>query len=283
MKLLVGLGNPGKQYAHQRHNVGYMAIDAIIAGHAFGTNKKRFHSETAEGTLDHIRVLAIKPQTFMNDSGRAVGEAARYLKIDTRDIIVIHDEIDLAAGKVKIKTGGGNAGHNGLKSITSHIGADFTRVRIGIGHPGDKRKVHAHVLGDFSKADGEWLQFLLHKISDHMGELIDGDTQQFLISLNGNANPSAKHSFDGAIAQARRNSATKSTNYHWEKLTSSQRDLAKNMAELGQEAKKKLQPKLQGDAPSRVSNQYKQYTKISTSPFDLLRRVFGRSHSSDHD
>jgi PTH1 family peptidyl-tRNA hydrolase len=156
MKLFVGLGNPGSEYARQRHNVGFMAVERIAERHGLSPWKKRFHGLTCEGAIAGKRVVLLKPQTFMNDSGRSVGEACRYLKIAEGDIYVFHDELDLAPSKLKLKTGGGNAGHNGLRSISAHLGNEFARVRIGIGHPGSKEQVLRHVLHDFAKADAVW-------------------------------------------------------------------------------------------------------------------------------
>ena len=161
MKLFVGLGNPGREYAMNRHNVGFMAIDAIAATHDFPSWRKRFSGLAAEGKLGGEPVLLFKPQTFMNESGRAVGEASRFYKLELGDVVVFHDELDLAPGKVRVKTGGGVAGHNGLKSLTAHIGNDYVRVRIGIGHPGQKDRVTGHVLQNFAKADHVWLEPLL--------------------------------------------------------------------------------------------------------------------------
>jgi len=183
MKLFVGLGNPGPKYARHRHNVGFMAVDRIAERHGFSPWRRRFQSETAEGTIDGERVLLLKPMTYMNESGRAVGEAARFLKIDLADIVVFHDELDLAPGKVRVKTGGGNAGHNGLRSISAHVGNDFVRVRIGIGHPGSKEAVVPYVLHDFAKADYEWLDPLLDNIADAAGRLAVGDTARFLTDI----------------------------------------------------------------------------------------------------
>lgn len=153
MLLLVGLGNPGPKYEKNRHNIGFMAVDEIVRRHFFAPYRARFQSLTAEGTLSGEKVLAVKPTTFMNESGRAVGEAMRYYKLTPDDVLVIHDELDLAAGKIRVKQGGGLAGHNGLRSIDAHIGKTFYRLRVGIGHPGDKDRVHGHVLGDFAKAE----------------------------------------------------------------------------------------------------------------------------------
>lgn len=166
MLLLVGLGNPGADYAGNRHNVGFMAVDAIHRRFAFPPFRKKFDGDASEGTLGEERALILKPATYMNESGRSVGAAARFYKIEAADIVVIHDEIDLAPGKLRIKTGGGVAGHNGLRSIASHVGPDFRRVRIGVGHPGDKERVHGHVLSDFSKADREWLEKTIEAIAE---------------------------------------------------------------------------------------------------------------------
>ena len=179
MKLFVGLGNPGGQYALNRHNVGFMAIDAIAATHDFPAWRKRFSGLAAEGKLGNESVLLFKPQTFMNDSGRAVGEAVRFYKLALSDVIVFHDELDLAPGKVRVKTGGGVAGHNGLKSLTSHIGNDYVRVRIGIGHPGAKDLVTGHVLRDFAKAEHDWLEPLLGAIAAEAPYLAEGANDKF--------------------------------------------------------------------------------------------------------
>ena len=179
MKLFVGLGNPGGQYALNRHNVGFMAIDAIAATHDFPACRKRFSGLAAEGKLGNESVLLFKPQTFMNNSGRAVGEAVRFYKLALSDVIVFHDELDLAPGKVRVKTGGGVAGHNGLKSLTSHIGNDYVRVRIGIGHPGAKDLVTGHVLRDFAKAEHDWLEPLLGAIAAEAPYLAEGANDKF--------------------------------------------------------------------------------------------------------
>lgn len=168
MLLLVGLGNPGARYAGTRHNIGFMAADLIVRRHGFSPWRRRFQGEAAEGSLDAVRTLALKPQTFMNESGRAVGEAMKFYKLTPEDVVVLYDEIDLAPGKVKVKKGGGAAGHNGIRSIDAHIGPDFWRVRLGVGHPGDKSRVHGYVLSDFAKADQAWLEKLLDAVSDAM-------------------------------------------------------------------------------------------------------------------
>ncbi len=179
MKLFVGLGNPGQEYAFNRHNVGFMAVDAIAAAHNFPAWRKRFSGLAAEGRLGRESVLLLKPQTFMNASGRAVGEAARFYKLDLGHIVVFHDELDLAPGKVRVKTGGGVAGHNGLKSISAHTGNDYVRVRIGIGHPGHKDRVSGYVLHDFAKADHTWLEPLLGAIAENAPYLADGAANKF--------------------------------------------------------------------------------------------------------
>jgi PTH1 family peptidyl-tRNA hydrolase len=176
MLLLVGLGNPGARYARHRHNIGFMAADAIARAHGFGAWRNRFSSLVSEGRLGGERVLLQKPQGYMNLSGHAVAEAARFYKIPPGDIVVCHDEIDLAPGKVRIKTGGGVAGHNGLRSIAGQLGSpDFRRVRLGVGHPGHKDRVHGHVLGDFGAADREWLDPLLDAVAAAAPLIAAGD------------------------------------------------------------------------------------------------------------
>jgi peptidyl-tRNA hydrolase, PTH1 family len=179
MKLFVGLGNPGQQYAFNRHNVGFMAVDAIAAAYDFPAWRKRFSGLAAEGRLGGESVLLFKPQTFMNESGRAVGEAARFYKVGLDDVVVFHDELDLPPGKVRLKTGGGVAGHNGLRSLGAHIGYDYVRVRIGIGHPGRKDRVTGHVLHDFAKADQDWLEPVLGVIAENAPYLAEGAGNKF--------------------------------------------------------------------------------------------------------
>jgi PTH1 family peptidyl-tRNA hydrolase len=177
MLLLVGLGNPGGKYDRHRHNVGFMAVDAIADAHRFGPARRKFQGELREGALAGEKAIALKPLTYMNDSGQSVGAAIRFYKLAPTDVVVFHDELDLAAGKIKAKLGGGNAGHNGLRSIDDHIGPDFRRVRIGIGHPGDKTRVTGHVLGDFAKADRDWLDPLLAAMAKAAPFLVDGDAR----------------------------------------------------------------------------------------------------------
>lgn len=183
MKLFVGLGNPGSEYAGHRHNVGFMAVEAIGSRHAFGPWKRKFQGHAADGELGGEKILLLKPGTYMNESGRAVGEAARFLKIALEDIVVFYDEIDLAPGKLKVKTGGGNAGHNGLRSISAHLGNDYVRVRIGVGHPGAKELVARWVLSDFAKADETWLAPLLDAIAAAAPRLAKDDQSRFLTDV----------------------------------------------------------------------------------------------------
>ncbi len=180
MKLLVGLGNPGAKYEKNRHNVGFLAVDRIAEEHGFSAWRRRFQGHTADGNIGGERVILLKPATYMNDSGRSVGEAARFLKIPEEDIVVLYDEIDLAPGKLKVKTGGGNAGHNGLRSISAHLGNDYVRIRIGVGHPGRKDLVANYVLHDFAKSDYDWLDPLLDAIAGEAAHLAKGDAARFL-------------------------------------------------------------------------------------------------------
>ncbi len=179
MLLLVGLGNPGADYAANRHNIGFMAVDEIVRRHSFQPFRSKFSGDIAEGRIGNTKVLALKPMTYMNDSGQAVGLSAGFFKIAPENILVIHDEIDLEAGKIRTKSGGGHAGHNGLRSIHAHIGDGYRRLRIGVGHPGDKDMVADHVLKNFAKSDRLWLEPLLTGIADHIGLLIDGDDAGF--------------------------------------------------------------------------------------------------------
>src|SRR6187402_40062 len=167
MRLFVGLGNPGAKYARNRHNIGFMAVDEIARRHGFAPWRRRFQGETSEGTLGTERVILLKPTTYMNDSGRSVQEAASFFKIAPGDITVFHDELELPPGKVRVKIGGGIAGHNGLRSISAHIGNEYRRVRLGIGHPGVKELVHGHVLGDFAKAERPQLEAFVDAVTDH--------------------------------------------------------------------------------------------------------------------
>ncbi|NKB26989.1 MAG: aminoacyl-tRNA hydrolase [Rhodobacteraceae bacterium] len=179
MRLFVGLGNPGAKYAQNRHNIGFMAVDRIAADHGFAPWRGKFQGSLCEGVLAGEKVLLLKPETFMNVSGQSVGEAMRFYKLTAADITVFHDELDLAPGKCRVKTGGGHAGHNGLRSLHQHIGPDYNRVRLGIGHPGHKDRVAAYVLHDFARADQDWLDDLLRGISDGAAALASGDTGRF--------------------------------------------------------------------------------------------------------
>ena len=184
MKLFVGLGNPGAKYAGNRHNIGYMAVDRIAADHGFGPWRSKFQGVISEGRLGREKVILLKPETFMNLSGQSVGEAMRFHKLESVDVIVFHDELDLAPGKCRLKTGGGHAGHNGLRSIHAHIGEAYDRVRLGIGHPGDKNRVAGYVLADFAKAEADWLDDLLRGISDGAAALADGEGAKFLNAVS---------------------------------------------------------------------------------------------------
>jgi len=183
MQLFVGLGNPGRKYAGNRHNIGFMAIDAIASAHGFGPWRQKFQAEIAEGRLGGQRVTLLKPQTFMNLSGQSVGEAMRYLKLTPGDVCVFHDELDLAPGKIRVKTGGGHAGHNGLRSLHQHLGPDYHRVRMGIGHPGQKELVTNYVLQDFAKSDREWLDPLIEAVGREAGRLVAGDAPGFMSAI----------------------------------------------------------------------------------------------------
>lgn len=184
MHLLVGLGNPGPRYFDNRHNIGFLAVDEIARVQGFGPWRKGFQGQVSEGRLGGQKVLLLKPETFMNESGRSVGEAVRFYKLDPDQVSVVYDEIDLAPGKVKVKTGGGAAGHNGIRSITNHIGADFHRVRLGVGHPGRKEQVKHYVLSDFSKADDLWLDPLLDGVARQAALLVtEGAEREKAIGL----------------------------------------------------------------------------------------------------
>jgi peptidyl-tRNA hydrolase, PTH1 family len=179
MRLFVGLGNPGGRYARNRHNVGFMAVDAIARAHGTATWRQRFQGSTAEAVLGGERVLLLKPGTYMNESGRAVAEAQRFFKIALGDVVVFHDELDLPSGKLRVKVGGGNAGHNGLRSITAQCGNDYRRVRLGIGHPGHKDLVHPYVLSDFAKAEEPWVEDLCRACAEFAPLLAKGDDASF--------------------------------------------------------------------------------------------------------
>jgi PTH1 family peptidyl-tRNA hydrolase len=178
--LIAGLGNPGADYARNRHNVGFMAVDVIHESYRFGPWRGRFSGLLSEGTLGGGKTWLLKPMTYMNESGASVGAAARYFKLPLSAVVVMHDEIDLAAAKIRAKAGGGDAGHNGLRSITATLGADYCRVRIGVGHPGDKSRVHGHVLNNFSRADEDWLVPMLSAIAEAAPLLAKDDLVGFM-------------------------------------------------------------------------------------------------------
>lgn len=180
MLLWAGLGNPGPAYAGHRHNVGFMAVDRIAQAFGFDPWRARFAGLTAEGRIGAEKLLLLKPQTFMNESGQAVRRAVDFFKLEPGDVTVFYDELDLAPGRVKVKTGGGAAGHNGIRSMTAHIGPDFHRVRIGIGHPGHKDRVTGHVLSDFAKTDREWVADMLDAVAAEAGWLVAGDAERFM-------------------------------------------------------------------------------------------------------
>ncbi len=179
MLLFVGLGNPGRPYAGNRHNIGFMAIEAIARAHSFPVARSKYQALTTEGTIGLERVILMQPQTYMNDSGRAVAEAARFHKIPLDNIVVFHDELDLPPSKLRVKKGGGNAGHNGLRSITAHMGNDYRRVRLGIGHPGDKSLVHGFVLNDFGRGEMDWVNTLCDAIAKNAPLLVTSDDAGF--------------------------------------------------------------------------------------------------------
>lgn len=202
MKIFVGLGNPGDRYARNRHNIGFMAVEAIAERHRLGPWKKKFSGFAAEGEIAGERVLLLKPETYMNESGRAVGEACRFLKIGIGDVIAFHDELDLDPGKIRVKLGGGNAGHNGLRSITALVGNEFWRVRLGIGHPGHKDLVSHFVLSDFAKSDRDWLQPLLDAIAEEAGCLAAGHDAKFVMGVQRRLAPTPASNASATAARA---------------------------------------------------------------------------------
>lgn len=218
MHLIVGLGNPGDKYRHNRHNIGFMAVDAIARRHGFPGFRDKFQGLIAEGSIDGERALLLKPQTFMNSSGDSVQQAVRFYKLAPADVTVIYDEIDLAPGKVRIKTGGGNGGHNGLRSIDPQIGTAYRRVRLGVGHPGSKELVMRHVLGDFSKAEQQaWLEAVLDTLAQNAGMILRGDENGLMnklaLAVGGDGDvsaprPAARPSQPAAVPQAETRSPT---------------------------------------------------------------------------
>jgi PTH1 family peptidyl-tRNA hydrolase len=179
MLILAGLGNPGPKYAHNRHNIGFMAVDALARRWSFPAFRSKHQGQAAEGTIDGERVLLLKPQTYMNDSGRSIGEALKFYKGKPSDVVVFYDELDLAPGRFRMKTGGGAAGHNGVRSTIAHIGPDFRRARMGIGHPGHKDRVLGHVLSDFHKVDKDWLAALTDAVADAAPMLVKGEDERY--------------------------------------------------------------------------------------------------------
>ncbi|KEJ88029.1 aminoacyl-tRNA hydrolase [Sulfitobacter donghicola] len=190
MKLIVGLGNPGAKYARNRHNIGFMAVEQIAADHGFGPWKSKHQGSISEGRFGSTRAVLLRPETYMNKSGDSVAAAMRFYKIEPEDVVVLHDELDLAPGKVKYKMGGGHAGHNGLRSIHSHLGPDYARVRLGVGHPGHKDRVASYVLNDFPKADAGWLDDVMRGISDGAPYLAEGDSAKFMNAVSQRTAPS---------------------------------------------------------------------------------------------
>ena len=191
MLLIVGLGNPGAQYQRNRHNIGFMAVEAIARDYRYPPLRARFQGLIADGQIGESRAALLLPQTYMNDSGLSVGAAMRFYKLDLKAIVVLHDELDLAAGKCRVKVGGGNAGQNGLRSITAHVGNDYKRVRLGIGHPGVKERVHGHVLGDFAKSEMGWVEALCDAVARHAGLLARGEDATFQNKVHLDTEPQA--------------------------------------------------------------------------------------------
>lgn len=183
MRLFVGLGNPGLEYAGHRHNVGFLAVERIARLHGFGPWRRKFQGEIAEGRIGGERIVLLRPLTYMNESGRSVGEAARFFQLEPGGITVFHDEIDLTLGRVRVKVGGGHAGNNGVRSVTQHLGPEFQRVRIGVGHPGDKALVHRHVLSDFAKAERPLVAELIEAIAEAAPKLAAGDAPGFMSAV----------------------------------------------------------------------------------------------------
>jgi PTH1 family peptidyl-tRNA hydrolase len=184
MKLFVGLGNPGKKYVNNRHNIGFMALDQIANDHSFSSWKSKFQGQLSDGKLGLEKVILLKPETFMNLSGQSVSETIKFYKIKTEDVVVFHDELDLSASKLRVKSSGGHAGHNGLRSIHQHIGPDYQRVRMGIGHPGHKDRVANYVLSDFAKSDQNWLKDLIYGVSDGAVYLAKDDPGKFMNAVD---------------------------------------------------------------------------------------------------
>lgn len=198
--LIAGLGNPGPAYADNRHNIGFMAVDGIVERYRLGPYRRRFQGEAITAELDGADVLVLKPMTYMNESGVSVAAAARFFRIATADIIVFHDDIDLAAGRVRVKRGGGAAGHNGVRSVAAHLGPDFRRVRLGVGRPNGDRQVVQHVLNDFGKADAVWLRPLLDAVVAHLPLLLAGDDAAFMSKVALAARPASPSAAGRGVA-----------------------------------------------------------------------------------
>ncbi len=189
MLLVAGLGNPGPGYARNRHNIGFMAADAIVRRHRFGPFRSKFEGELSQGEIAGRKILILKPMTYMNESGRSIGAALRFFKLSPADLVVFHDEIDLAPGRIRVKNGGGIAGHNGLRSIRDHSGAEFRRVRLGVGHPGGKEQVKGHVLQDFGKSNDPWLDKMLDAIAEYFPLIVGDDDLAFMSKVAQAVNP----------------------------------------------------------------------------------------------
>ena len=202
MKILVGLGNPGSKYERNRHNVGFMAIDAIASRYGAGPWRRRFQGQAAEIDIERMKYLLLKPETYMNESGRAISEAMRFYKMSPADVIVFHDEIDLEPGKLRVKFGGGHAGHNGLRSVSAHLGNDYQRVRIGVGHPGHRDAVSHYVLHDFAKADSAWLEPLIEGIAQGVPYLLAGNDAKFMNEVARVARPPKSEKRGPVLEQA---------------------------------------------------------------------------------
>jgi PTH1 family peptidyl-tRNA hydrolase len=229
MLLIVGLGNPGRRYAGNRHNIGFMAADEIHRRHDFSPWRARFEGEISEGQLDGEKAIILKPATYMNESGRAVGQAIRFFKLDPADVVVIYDELDLPPGKMRLKTGGGNAGNKGLRSIEAHVGKEFRRLRLGIGHPGAKELVNAYVLHDFAKSDREWLEPLLAAIADNAPLLARRDDANFMNRVH---LAIAREDESSTMAVATKDSKAAATQGYRSGLGASQRGLSGAFAGL---------------------------------------------------
>ncbi len=201
LKLFIGLGNPGAKYARNRHNVGFMALDEIANAHGFSDWRAKFQGQLSEGRFGSEKIFLLKPETFMNNSGQSVQAALKFFKLDVHDVVVFHDEIDLAPGKIKVKSGGGHAGHNGLRSIHAHIGSDYHRVRIGVGHPGQKDRVPSYVLSDFAKADQAWLDDVLKGIGEGAPDLAARDNGRFMNAVAKRLAPSRPSTGQKKVAE----------------------------------------------------------------------------------